>query len=231
MFLKGTLCKVTAFAYAHMSNLLEVSQSLISRLFCIRAFSWRKKLRRDIYQKKQDTNKRYIKNLLEVELTQAQINLLSMGLKFIPTPLTNESHIRTQILNDFKAFANIFMAKVETDVINQSTNIPVIWKRYSDDIFSLWNTNKEAINNFTELANRFHPSIKFTAEISHTEITFMETCVYKGDRLKKNSSLDVRTHFKPTETFQYTPCDSCHPRGVRKGFIKGEALRLLRINS
>ena len=87
------------------------------------------------------------------------------------------------------------------------------------------------INNFTELANRFHPSIRFTAEISHTEITFMETCLYKGDRLKKNSSIDVRTHFKPTETFQYTPFDSCHPPGVRKGFIKGEALRFLRINS
>ena len=73
-----------------------------------------------MYQKKQDTNKRYIKNLLEVELTQAQINLLAMGLKCIPTPLKNERHIRTQILNDFKAFANIFMAKVETFVINQS---------------------------------------------------------------------------------------------------------------
>ena len=57
----------------------------------------------------------------------------------------------------------IFMAEVETDIINQSRNMPLIWKRYIDDIFSLWNTNKEAINNFTELANSFHPAIKFTA--------------------------------------------------------------------
>ena len=118
------------------------------------------------------------------------------------------------------SFANICMAEVKTDVINQSPNIPLIWKRYIDDIFSLWNTKKEPINNFTELANRFHPSIRFTAEISHTEITFMETCLYKGDRLKKNSSLHVRTHFKPIETFQYTPFDSCHPPGVRKGFLE-----------
>ena len=41
----------------------------------------------------------------------------------------------------------------------------------------------------------------------------------------------MRTHFKPTETFQYTHFSSCHPPGVRKGFIKGEALRLLRTNS
>ena len=41
----------------------------------------------------------------------------------------------------------------------------------------------------------------------------------------------MRTHFKPTETFSYTHFSSCHPPGVRKGFIKGEALRLLRTNS
>ena len=49
--------------------------------------------------------------------------------------------------------------------------------------------------------------------------------------MKKKSILDTRTHFKPTETFQYTHFKSCHPPGVRKGFIKGEALRLLRTNS
>jgi len=41
----------------------------------------------------------------------------------------------------------------------------------------------------------------------------------------------VGTHFKPTETFQYTNFYSCHPPGVTKGFIKGEALRVLRSNS
>ena len=72
------------------------------------------------------------------------------------------------------SFANIFMAEIETDIINQSPNKPLIWKRYIDDIFSPWSTNKEAINNFTELANSFHPTIKFTAEISDTEITFLD---------------------------------------------------------
>ena len=32
----------------------------------------------------------------------------------------------------------------------------------------------------------------------------------------------MRTHFKPTETFQYTHFSSCHPPSVRKSFIKGE---------
>ena len=41
----------------------------------------------------------------------------------------------------------------------------------------------------------------------------------------------MRTYFEPTGTFQYTNFHSCHPPGVTKGFIKGEALRPLRTNS
>ena len=35
----------------------------------------------------------------------------------------------------------------------------------------------------------------------------------------------------PTETFQYMNFCLCHPPGMKKGFIKGEALRLVRTNS
>jgi len=47
----------------------------------------------------------------------------------------------------------------------------------------------------------------------------------------QRTRLDIKTHFKATETFQYTHFLSCHPPGVKKGFIKGEALGLLRTNS
>jgi len=59
----------------------------------------------------------------------------------------------------------------------------------------------------------------------------LHATVYKGGRLKTESVLDVRTHFKPTETFQYTNLSTCRPSAVKRGFIKGEALRLLRTNS
>ena len=98
------------------------------------------------------------------------------------------------------------------------------------DVFSLWNTSLDKIESFAEKANNFHSTTKFTAEMSETEITFLDTKVYKGVRFDKESILDVQTHYKPTETFQYTNFYSCHPPGVKKGFIKGEALRLLRTN-
>ena len=84
---------------------------------------------------------------------------------------------------------------------------------------------------FIEQANSYHPTIKFTAEVSQLETTFLDTTVYKGERFEKESILDVHTHYKPTETFQYTNYNSYHPAGVKKGFVKGAALRLLRTNS
>ena len=129
------------------------------------------------------------------------------------------------------AFANIFMGKVESQILSQSALKPLAWKRYIDDILSIWNINKDEVTQFIEQANSHHPTIKFTAEVSDMETTFLDTKVYKGKRFTELSILDIETHFKATETFQYTHFSSCHPPGVKKGFIKGEAFRLLRTNS
>ena len=47
----------------------------------------------------------------------------------------------------------------------------------------------------------------------------------------KESILDIKTYYKLTEIFQYTHFTSCHPPGIKRGFIKGKAMRLLRPNS
>ena len=77
---------------------------------------------------------------------------------------THGTAMRTKIA---VPFANIFMAKIlETEIINHCTKKPLVWKRYIDDVFSLWDTNQEEVNAFIEQANRYHPTIRFTAEIS-----------------------------------------------------------------
>ena len=114
------------------------------------------------------------------------------------------------------------MSVVETEIINKSKIKPHEWKRYTDDVFSLWDKTREEIDQFIVEANRHHPTIKFTAEISDKEINFLDTTIFKGERLHKDSILDISTHFKPTEKFQYTHYLSCHAPGVKKGFIKGK---------
>ena len=62
--------------------------------------------------------------------------------------------------------ANIFMARVETEISNQSA---FNWKRYIDRMFSHWTLNREEIMQFIDQAQKQHPRIKFTAEISDRE--------------------------------------------------------------
>ena len=69
------------------------------------------------------------------------------------------------------------------------------------------------------------------AEISEKEINFLDTTIFKGERFQNDHTLDIRTHYKSTATFQYTYFTSCHAPGIGNGFIKGKALRLLRTNS
>ena len=53
------------------------------------------------------------------------------------------------------------------------------------------NTSRDKIEDFLVKANSLHPTIKFTAEISETETTSLDTKVYKGDRFNKESILDL----------------------------------------
>ena len=71
------------------------------------------------------------------------------------------------------ASANIFMANIEKEILRQSTYKPLVWKRSKrfddDDVYSLWNITKDEVDDFIEQANNFHPTIKFTAEISEKD--------------------------------------------------------------
>ena len=97
--------------------------------------------------------------------------------------------------------------------------------------FLSMDVNKQDIDLFIEQANTFYPTRKFTAEISVKEIILLDTVVYKGERFLNEAILNVKTHYKPTETFQYTHYSSNHLQGVKRGFVKGGVIRLLRRNS
>ena len=58
------------------------------------------------------------------------------------------------------AFANLFMEQIETKLLNESRIKPKVWKRYIDDVFSLWDATRHDIDLFIEEAN----TVKFTAD-------------------------------------------------------------------
>ena len=95
----------------------------------------------------------------------------------------------------------------------------------------MWNIPIEEVSSFVSFANSFDPTIKFTCEISSERAVFLDTEIFKGPRLSSLGILDSQIHFKPTETFQYTHFSTCDRFNTKKGFIKREALHLLRTNS
>ena len=116
------------------------------------------------------------------------------------------------------AFAVIFMAHIEKQLLAASPEKPIFWKRFIDDNFSAWTLpEKEISRTSSDFTNLFHATIKFTHEMSSEKVIFLHTEVFKGP-----CSLTAKTHYKPTETFQYTHFSSSHPLSVKKGFIKGE---------
>ena len=92
------------------------------------------------------------------------------------------------------------MAKIETNLIQQSNYNakPREWKRYIDDVFSLCDCNRKDVGLFIKEDNNFHPTVKFKAEISENEITFLDTTVFKGERFtEKSISKPTISRLKP----------------------------------
>ena len=46
------------------------------------------------------------------------------------------------------AFANIFMAKIEKEILRQSTTKPIFWKRFIDAVISMWNKSRDKNRGF-----------------------------------------------------------------------------------
>jgi len=109
------------------------------------------------------------------------------------------------------ALSVIYMAGFEERLLKASLIKPFVWKRFTDDILSLWDIPAEEVKAFVDFANSFHPTIKLTYELSSSKAVFLDTEVFKGPRFSTLNILDIQTHFKPTESFQYTHFSTCHP--------------------
>ena len=79
------------------------------------------------------------------------------------------------------AFTVIYMADFEERLLEASPIKPFVWKRFIDDILSLWDIiPAEEVKTLVDFANSFHPTIKFTFELSSSKAVFLDTEVFKG---------------------------------------------------
>ena len=134
-----------------------------------------------------------------------QINGTSMGTKMAP------------------AYANVFMGDLERRLIENAPYKPFSWLRFIDDIEMKWTHGRQALDEFVAFANDFHPSIKFTVEISNSSNVFLDT---RSSLINGNIEFDL--HTKPTDSHLYLMPTSCHPKHVFKAIPVGLATRLKR---
>ena len=76
-------------------------------------------------------------------------------------------------------YANIFVAKLDNKILEiarQIINSCIIpFKRFLDDIFSIWNGTTRELHTLFEAMNRLHPTIKFT--MNHTSQEKMKNVI------------------------------------------------------
>ena len=129
------------------------------------------------------------------------------------------------------AYANLFMGKLEEKLRELGKPHIMPCKRFIDDTFVIWTGSASEFTTYMNTINQIHRTIKFTYDVSETELTFLDVTLYKGNRFSLNQLLDVRTHIKPTNKQLYVHATSYHPPTTINAISKGEANRYLRTNS
>ena len=121
--------------------------------------------------------------------------------------------------------ANIFMTNLEEHFLQTQQHQPLVYKRYIDDIFIIWTHGTEKFNSFIQEYNQFHPTIKFEHTISDTSIDYLDLTIYKNTKFTTTGKLDIKTHIKATNTFQYIHHTSHHPPTTKQSVLKSELQR------
>ena len=118
------------------------------------------------------------------------------------------------------------MGYLEDKILNSLVEKPLVWGRYIDDNFMIWQHGKETLKEFLKILNSCHPTIKFTREYSLHKVNFLDAEVIRsGNKLLTNS------YIKPTDTHQYLEFSSCHVYLSKKYVPYTQDLRFNRICS
>ena len=133
-----------------------------------------------------------------------QIQGVSMGTKCAPT------------------YANLVLSVIETEFLSNLDLKPLLWLRFIDDIFVVYQHGLPNLQAMLEKFNSSHETLKLTLEWSYSHVPFLDTVVYIED-----NALRTKLYRKPTDATNYLMYNSAHPPGCKKGF-KSQAMRVRR---
>ena len=125
------------------------------------------------------------------------------------------------------SYASLFMGKFEKEFLDSYNIQPLLWLRFLDDIFMIWNESEEQLLQLLYEINQYHETIKFTYSYSQREAVFLDVKVEKSD----DGMLITSVYEKDTNVHQYIEFSSCHPLSCKKGIPFSQAKRYRRITS
>ena len=162
--------------------------------------------------------------------TQTLVKLLTLVLKCNNFEFNGQHYLQVQGTamgtKMAPAYANMFMGRLEKQLLMSVTMRPFSWLRFIDDIDMKWLHGRDNLDTFLQEANSFHSTIRFTAEVSNDKHVFLDT----QSRLDEDR-ICTDLYTKPTDTHQYLLPTSCHPKHCCKNILYSLALRLRRICS
>ena len=89
------------------------------------------------------------------------------------------------------------------------------WKRYLDDGQIFWKKSFGPIQHFVDILNSLDPTINFTYETSNRSLPFLNVFLY----IEQNQLL-TDIYYKKTDSHDYLPFNSCHPRHIKVNIPK-----------
>ena len=91
------------------------------------------------------------------------------------------------------SYANLFMTTLEENHVYTYHLQPTLWKRFIDDILLIWPYGMNSLLEFITHLNTVHSTIKFTSDISPTEIAFLDLTIYIKENKLYTRLLQFRT--------------------------------------
>ena len=127
------------------------------------------------------------------------------------------------------SYACLFVGYVESQIsLQYSGPEPALFRRYIDDCVGIWTGNESDLLSFISYVNDFHPSLKFTYEISDSTLPFLDIklMIQPGSQ-----TIATSVHYKNTDSHSYLLYSSSHPNATKRAIPFSQFCRLKRLCS
>ena len=120
------------------------------------------------------------------------------------------------------SYTCLFMGHLEYRIMESFTGpVPELYKRYIDDGFGASSRSESVLLDFIYFVQNFHPSVKFTYNISPVSVEFLDIHVNI-----KDSKFNTSVFYKPTDAHSYLHFHSFHHLNTKASISYSQFLRL-----